>query len=86
MGVRRFNWPGFETLYLSLGWRTVFREVSGGFAHRPTPYVLVHHDVDCEGIADLLTEAARAAHGVSLADLSRARGHALIAGREPARA
>jgi RES domain-containing protein len=43
---RRFNWPGLETLYLSLSFKTAFREVSAGFAHRLTPYVLWSYDVD----------------------------------------
>ena len=81
---RRFNWPGLETLYLSLGFNTVFREVSGGFAHRLTPYVLCSYDVDCEDIADLRTEADRSAFGVKLGDLACAWGDALIARREPA--
>jgi RES domain-containing protein len=62
----------------------VFREVSGGFAHRLTPYVLCSYDVDCEDIADLRTDAGRAALGVDLADLACAWGDALIARREPA--
>lgn len=81
---RRFNWPGLETLYLSLSFNTVFREVSGGFAHRLTPYVLCSYDIDCEDIADLRADAGRAALGVRLADLACAWGDALIAGREPA--
>lgn len=81
---RRFNWPGLETLYLSLSFNTVFREVSGGFAHRLTPYVLCSYDVDCEDIADLRSEEGRAAVGVELTDLACAWGDALIAGREPA--
>ncbi len=80
---RRFNWPGLETLYLSLTYNTVFREVSGGFAHRLTPYVLCSYDVDCDGIADLRTDADRAALGVDLSDLACAWGNALVAGREP---
>jgi RES domain-containing protein len=80
---RRFNWPGLETLYLSLSYATVFREVSAGFAHRLTPYVLCSYDVDCEDIADLLTDAERASLGVALADLACAWGDALIAGRKP---
>lgn len=80
---RRFNWPGLETLYLSLDFRTVFREVSGGFAHRLTPYVLCSYDVDCDDIADLRTEADRRALGVDNQDLACAWGDALIAGREP---
>ena len=81
---RRFNWPGLETLYLSLSFNTVFREISGGFAHRLTPHVLCSYDVDCEDIADLRTEAGRAGRAVDLADLACAWGDALIAGREPA--
>ena len=81
---RRFNWPGLETLYLSLSYHTVFREVSSGFAHRLTPYVLCSYDVDCEDIADLRTDAGRAALGVAMADLNCAWADALIAGREPA--
>jgi len=80
---RRFNWPGLETLYLSLHFATVFREVSSGFAHRLTPYVLCSYDVDCEDIADLRTEPVRAERGVALEDLACAWGDALIAGREP---
>jgi len=81
---RRFNWPGLETLYQSLSFKTAFREVSAGFAHRLTPYVLCSYDVDCEDIADLTTEAGRAEHGVALDDLACAWGDARIAGREPA--
>lgn len=81
---RRFNWRGLEALYLSLNFATVFREVSGGFAHRLTPYVLCSYDVDCEDIADVRTEARRAALGVTMEELGCAWGDALIAGREPA--
>jgi RES domain-containing protein len=81
---RRFNWPGLETLYLSLSVNTVFREVSAGFAHRLTPYVLCSYDVDCEDVADLRAEAGRAQHQAPLEDLACAWGEALIAGREPA--
>ena len=81
---RRFNWPGLEALYLSLSYPTVFREVSTGFAHRLTPYVLCSYDVDCEDIADLRTDDGRTGLGVTLADLACAWGDALIAGRQPA--
>ena len=81
---RRFNWPGLEALYLSLNFKAVFREVSAGFAHRLTPYILCSYDVDCEDIADLRTDDARAQHGVALDDLACAWGDALITGREPA--
>ncbi|MET0294006.1 MAG: RES domain-containing protein [Phenylobacterium sp.] len=80
---RRFNWPGLETLYLSLSFSTVFREVSAGFAHRLTPYVLCSYDVDCEDIADLRTEAGRLEHGAPLADLACPWASALADRREP---
>jgi RES domain-containing protein len=81
---RRFNWPGLETLYLSLSLNTVFREVSAGFAHRLAPYVVCSYDVDCEDIADLRDEAGRAKHGVGLAELSYAWAADVAARKEPA--
>ena len=80
---RRFNWPGLETLYLSLSVNTAFREVSAGFAHRLTPYVLCSYDVDCKDIADVTSASACAELGVAPGDLACAWGDALIAGREP---
>ncbi len=81
---RRFNWPGQEALYLSLSFTTVFREVSAGFAHRLTPYVLCSYDVDCADIADLRTEPARTALGIPLEALACPWAAALAAGQEPA--
>ena len=81
---RRFNWPGLPALYLSLSVNTAFREVSAGFAHRLTPYVLISYDIDCEDVADLSTEAGRADLSVHLDSLACAWGDDLIAGREPA--
>ncbi len=81
---RRFNWAGLETLYLSLSLETAFREVSAGFAHRLSPYVLCSYDVDCEDVADLRDDAGRAALGVTLDAIACAWGDALMAGREPA--
>lgn len=81
---RRFNWPGLETLYLSLSFKTAFREVSAGFAHRLTPYVLCTYDVDWEDVADLRDETGCTSYGVVPADLACAWGDALIAGHEPA--
>lgn len=81
---RRFNWPGLATLYLSLSFKTAFREVSAGFAHRLTPYVLCSYDVDCGDVVDLRTDADRAGNEVALDDLACAWGDALAAGREPA--
>ncbi|MFN4088882.1 MAG: RES family NAD+ phosphorylase [Alphaproteobacteria bacterium] len=80
---RRFNWPGLETLYLSLSFGTVFREVSAGFAHRLTPCVLCSYDVDCEDIADLRSDESRADLNVALRDIACAWGDALIDRREP---
>ena len=81
---RRFNWPGLETLYLSLSFNTVFREVSGGFAHRLTPYVMCSYDIDCEDIADLRTDVDCVALDVKPSDLACAWGDALPASLEPA--
>ncbi|MGH6956157.1 MAG: RES family NAD+ phosphorylase [Caulobacteraceae bacterium] len=81
---RRFNRPGLEALYLSLSFKTVFREISAGFAHRLTPYVLCSYDVDCEDVADLRDPAGCAEHDVAAAELACAWGDALIGGREPA--
>ncbi len=61
----------------------MFREVSGGFAHRLTPYVVCSYDVDCEDIADLRTDTERNKLGVASDDLACAWGDALIARREP---
>jgi RES domain-containing protein len=80
---RRFNWRGLEALYLSLGINTVFREVSGGFAHRLTPYVICSYDVDCEDVIDLRTDDRRKAARVALDDLACAWGDDLLAGHEP---
>jgi RES domain-containing protein len=81
---RRFNWPGLATLYLSLSFNTVFREVSAGFAHRLTPQVLCSYDVDCADIADLRDGAGREAHGAALDDLACPWAADIAARREPA--
>lgn len=81
---RRFNWPGLQTLYLSLDVSTAFREVTAGFAHRLTPYVICSYDIDCDDIADLRTDVGRASLGVDLADIACAWGTALAVKREPA--
>ena len=81
---RRFNWPGLETLYLSLSLETAFREVSAGFAHRLTPQVLCVYEVDCEDVIDLRSPAVRHEQGVDLADLACAWALDLDAGRTPA--
>lgn len=81
---RRFNWPGLETLYLSLAPLTAIREVSAGFAYRLAPLLLCSYDVDCADIADLATEPARAALNIALPDLACPWAADLAAGREPA--
>lgn len=80
---RRFNWKGQEALYLSLRPETALREVTGGFARRLLPLTLVSYDIDCDDIADLRDDAARAAAGVALDDLACAWADALAHGREP---
>jgi RES domain-containing protein len=80
---RRFNWPGLQTLYLSLSFTTAFREVSAGFAHRLTPYVLCSYDVDCDHIVDLTTDQRRTSAKVKIDALACDWANALLAGREP---
>jgi RES domain-containing protein len=81
---RRFNWQGLETLYLALSIETAIREVTAGFAHRLSPYLICSYDLDCDDLADLRNDAARAKHGVALSDLACAWGDALLAGKKPA--
>lgn len=66
----RFNRKGEPTLYLSLDVMTSIAEVTQGFTNRLLPLTLCEYDVDCEPIADLRTEPARAAHNITLADLA----------------
>ena len=70
IGGGRFNWAGLEALYLSLALNTAIAEVTAGFARRLQPYTFCSYDVDCEDIADLRDDAGRAAHGVTLDELS----------------
>ncbi|MGE5565087.1 MAG: RES family NAD+ phosphorylase [Parcubacteria group bacterium] len=79
----RFNWQGMEALYLSLALGTAILEVTHGFAHRITPFTFCSYDVDCEDIADLRDEEARAAAGVTLAELGCNWGDFLRNGRTP---
>jgi RES domain-containing protein len=57
-------------LYLALTQEGMFLEMGHGFAHRFEPLTVVTYEVDAEGIADLTTEADRAAEGISLDELS----------------
>jgi RES domain-containing protein len=65
----RFNREGKAALYLTLKPETAIAECGQGFAHRMPPITLCDYDVDCEPVADLSTEAGRAAHDVSMAEL-----------------
>lgn len=66
----RFNRKGEPTLYLSLDVMTSFGECTQGFTNRLQPLTMCEYDVDCEGIADLRDDAARAAHGVTRDELA----------------
>lgn len=66
----RFNRKGEPTLYLSLDIMTSFAECTQGLTQRLHPLTMCEYDVDCEPIADLRTDGARAAHGVRLEDLA----------------
>lgn len=79
----RFNPKGVEALYLSLTIMTAIREASQGLAFKIEPYVLCSYDVDCSDIADLRTNAGRAAHHVDLADMACAWFAEAASGREP---
>lgn len=49
---------------------TSFGECTQGFTNRLLPLTMCEYDVDCDGLADLRDDAARAAHGIKLADLA----------------
>ncbi len=66
----RFNRKGAPTLYLSLDVMTSFGECTQGFTKRLAPLTMCEYDVDCEGIADLRDDAARAAHGITRDELA----------------
>ena len=66
----RFNRKSEPTLYLSLDVMTSFGECTQGFTARLLPLTMCEYDVDCEDIADLRDDAARAAHEITYEDLS----------------
>jgi RES domain-containing protein len=78
----RFNRKGQPTLYTSLEIATAVAECSQGLAHRVPPLLVCQYDVDCEPIADLTTDAARAANGVTIDELSCAWLTDMLAGRD----
>jgi RES domain-containing protein len=57
-------------LYLSLSIETAVKEANQSFAFKIDPCVLCSYDVDCADIADLQTDAGRAAHDVMLRDMA----------------
>lgn len=66
----RFNRKGEPTLYMSLEIATVFIECTQGMASRMQPLTVCEYDVDCDPVADLRTDATRAALGIEWADLA----------------
>jgi RES domain-containing protein len=66
----RFNRKGEPTLYMSLDVMTSFGECTQGFSARLLPLTMCEYDVDCEHIADLRADAARASHGVARQELA----------------
>lgn len=79
----RFNPKGVPALYLALIVEGMLLEMGHGFAHRFDPLTICAYDVDVDGIADLRTEADRAAAGVALETMSCAWFSDLAAGRRP---
>ena len=66
----RFNEKGQKALYLALSAVTALAECTQGFANRMMPLTLCEYDVDCADIADLASDAGRAAAGVTMEELS----------------
>lgn len=80
----RFNPKSVPALYLALGIMTAVKEANQGFAHRIDPCVLCAYQVDCEDIADLTSEAGRAAFDVAFEDMACAWAFTLSEGERPA--
>ena len=66
----RFNRRGAAALYLATRFETAVGECAQGFARRIPPMTLCEYAVDCAPVADLSSDAERAAHGVALAELA----------------
>lgn len=79
----RFNRKGEPALYTSLEIGTAVAECSQGLAHRVPPMTICQYDVDCEPVADLGNDSARASLGVTLAELACAWLSEMLSGREP---
>lgn len=80
----RFNLRGVEALYLALSPQGAFLEATQGFAYKFNPLTLCTYEVDCEGICDLSTDAARSAAGIALSDLAAPWALDIAEGRRPA--
>lgn len=78
----RFNRRGEPTLYTSLELVTAVGECQQGLANRLNPLTLVQYDIDIDPVADLATDASRAAFGVALSELGCAWLDFLLAGRD----
>lgn len=70
-------------LYLGLTVEGAIKEANQGFALKINPCVLCSYDVDCDDIADLRSETARAHHGVREADMTCAWFALASAGKDP---
>lgn len=79
----RFNPRGVPALYLGLTIESAFVEITQGLAEKFKPCVIVCYDIDCEDIADLRTEAGRAARDVSLDEMACAWFSFITDGKEP---
>lgn len=66
----RFNPRGVPALYLGTSLEVAFAEATQGFAYKFKPLTMCAYEVDCADIADLTTDAARTAAGVTLADMA----------------
>ena len=63
---------------------TAITECMQGFANRLPSLTMCEYDVDCEPIADLRTDPARANHGIGLGDLDGPWLTAQLAGKQAA--
>lgn len=67
---------------MALDVMTAMGECTQGFANRLSPLTVVEYDVDCEPVADLRDEKARASLGVAIEDMACAWLVHLRAGTE----
>lgn len=80
----RFNPRGVPALYLATGPEGAFFEATHGLPYKFKPLTLCSYDVDCDDIVDLTTDKARAAAGVTLAEMAAPWAWDLSEGRVPA--